>query len=68
MENLPCGDCKYCTGVQEKWAAFHEEVDDRVNLAQTLWDMTKRPWDPGGFQGGEETDPTVVVLVKAQEV
>ena len=33
LEQLPCGGCKFCTRIQEKWGAFEEEVDDVVPLA-----------------------------------
>ena len=33
VQDLQCGDCKYCVRVNEQWDMFHDEVDDIVPLA-----------------------------------
>ena len=32
IQDLPCGDCKYCVRVNEQCDRFHDEVDDIVPL------------------------------------
>ena len=33
IEELPCGGCRFCVRMQDKWGKFEEEVDDVVPLA-----------------------------------
>ena len=33
IEELPCGGCRFCGRMQDKWGKFEEEVDDVVPLA-----------------------------------
>ena len=44
IEELPCGGCRFCVRMQDKWGKFEEEVDDVVPLA-----VREVGLEPGGW-------------------
>ena len=44
IEELPCGGCRFCGRMQDKWGKFEEEVDDVVPLA-----VREVSLEPGGW-------------------
>ena len=44
IEELPCGGCRFCGRMQDKWGRFEEEVDDVVPLA-----VREVSLEPGGW-------------------
>ena len=70
LDDLPCGGCKYCTPADQKWSAFHRDVDDAVTLAQSTETLKCAPWDSGIHSDrDEEKDlPSIIAMVKANTV
>ena len=44
IEELPCGGCRFCVRMQDKWGKFEEEVDDVVPLAVREVGLEPRGW------------------------
>ena len=69
LNDLPCGGCKFCTRADQKWSAFHRDVDDAVSLAQGSDTLRWAPWDPGIYLDRyEEEPPSIIAMVKTNTV
>ena len=56
LQDLPCGECPYCTRAHSNWSGFEQDVDDVVPLANKPWGQ---PVCEGQDQEGEEIGPRV---------
>ena len=54
IEKLPCGGCKFCKRMQEKWGEFEEDVDYVVPLAVRVVGGTDDSVNWGGEYTKEE--------------